>query len=359
MPTCSPSWSMENTMHGIKEWRRFQIEVQKKLLLRRERNIRGIFEKRWTVTNLDVRISSTLTPTSNLTWCFVRLSFVVSESSATRRFAWSQVVQLCQVPRINSVSNTEMKSFQSWQGSKSRQDPEKVPRVIVKRMLRATRLKMTKFILYESIKEMKEVEVGDKRSKRTEFKISGWISRWCFNLGTRAKYTQIYQGLLYREDPTRICVPDPTIKHSRQCQIPLSQLGGKLGGRWLKDADFFDIVNSDGDSISLQEVYSTHASRVTRGLESCLLLSNLVAQLPSWRVCWKSRESVFELCHGAFESDWEVRQQVQCWTWARQCVLLLQSLPLCPSFLLAAALCASPAFATRPSVVDSSWWVVP
>ena len=220
--------------YGIKEWRRFQIEVQKKLLLRRERNIRGIFEKRWTVTNLDVRISSTLTPTSNLTGCSVRLSFVVSESSATQRFAWSQVVQLCQVPRINSVSNTEMKSLQCLQGRKYHQDPEKVPRVIVKRMLRAPRLKMTKFMFYESIKEMKEVEVGDKRSKRTEFKISGWISRWCFNLGTRAKYTQIYQGLLYREDPTRICVPDPTIKHSKTVPNTTFSAGWETWGALAK-----------------------------------------------------------------------------------------------------------------------------
>ena len=108
-------------------------------------------------------------------------------------------------------------------------------------------------------------EKGSKR-KITEFKI-----KWA-GFPDEASTWEPEQNVprfiqdFYKEDPKRIGMrlPNPTIKHSKtvgNTKIHFLSWGGKLGGRWLQDADFFDIVNNVGDNISLQEVDSCNTRK--------------------------------------------------------------------------------------------------
>ena len=116
---------------------------------------------------------------------------------------------------------------------------------------------------------MREVKNKGSKKRVTEFRVK-W-SGFPEDAATWEPEDNIpkFIQMFYKEDPTRLGMklPNPTIKHSKtvgSAKYHFLSWGSTLGGRWLKDAEFFDLVNGDGENISLQEVDTGCNTRKSR-----------------------------------------------------------------------------------------------
>ena len=258
--------------YGITDWQKIANGSLEETLLEKREELQRAFEERWTKNHLCdkpgcescVIIDADLKPHRML--CAAKLCGV-------REFSHSGVRLVTGCTAMPGTKNKYCFKHRSEESPiLTSQDISSGSRESLKSHRKehahSSKAQDDQIFIIESIKDIREVEVGDEGSKRklTEFKVkwSGFpdeASTWEPEQNI-PKFIQVF----YKECKARLGMrlPNPTIKYSKTvgtAKYHFLSWGGKAGGSWLKDEDFFDIVNGDGENISIQEVDSCNTRK--------------------------------------------------------------------------------------------------